>query len=70
MRSEASGLRRRSNRRVRPDDRAKAASEGRLDVDDALLLGHDHRQLGTREFQLDLDLATFVAVHSISQFGP
>ncbi|AUC13420.1 hypothetical protein BLX90_24070 (plasmid) [Rhizobium sp. Y9] len=69
MQSEASGLNRRSIRRVRPDDRAKAASEGRLDVDDTLLLGHDHRQLGACEFQLDLDFAALVAVHGVSQFG-
>jgi len=49
---------------------AIAASEGRLGVDYTLLFSHDHRQFGTGEFQLDLDLAAFAGVDGISQFGP
>ncbi len=68
MAKRSSSLKRRSIRRIMPGDMAKAASEGRLGVDDTLLLGHDHRQLGAGKFQLDLDFAAFVAVHGISQF--
>ncbi|CAK02915.1 hypothetical protein pRL80114 (plasmid) [Rhizobium johnstonii 3841] len=51
-------------------DAAKAPSEGGLRLEPAILLGNDDGQLGARQLEFDLDLATFVGIDALPELGP